>query len=231
MKKEIYFLTGILIFLFCSSTLVNAQSCSADQVLMSRGCICGHKKSQCQSQCVKPNQVQSLLKRGWYFGECTGDCCPVIKTREKPADTQLANASGTSQKGQSFVCNCSLPDYGCKGNKKCLSSCYRSCELGWIVSSDRSGQQPGVETKEDFFPDSSFSLLATDNAGNQLPCSSISNASVWEVQNNSNVRPTSSNGELTVRHSSSCTCSVVGYGCRDWDFKCRDHCYKVCSKH
>ena len=30
---------------------------------------------------------------------------------------------------------------------------------------------------------------------------------------------------------SSCICSIVGYGCRDLDFKCRQHCYKVCSHH
>jgi len=31
--------------------------------------------------------------------------------------------------------------------------------------------------------------------------------------------------------ASGCQCSIAGYGCRDYDTKCRTHCYRVCQHH
>jgi flagellar hook capping protein FlgD len=78
MKKKNLLIAGIMVLMLSlMNQFGNAQTCTGDEVLMSKGCVCGYKKYQCQSKCARPNQIQSLLKQGWYFGEC-GWCCPVL---------------------------------------------------------------------------------------------------------------------------------------------------------
>lgn len=51
--------------------------------------------------------------------------------------------------------------------------------------------------------------------------------------NKKNVNSDELNSENNTQETalSSCACSVPGYGCADWDIKCRNHCFKVCSHH
>ena len=97
MKKKNLILAGIMIFTLClMSQFANAQSCSGGEILMSKGCICAQRSfEKCQSKCVKSNQVLNLQKQGWYFGECSTDCCPTIKNGKNIIDTALlANING-----------------------------------------------------------------------------------------------------------------------------------------
>lgn len=75
MEKNKFLSTVILSSMIFVNQFTNAQTCSGDEVFMSKGCACGVKSNKCESKCVKPNQVNSLLKQGWYFGSCSLDCC------------------------------------------------------------------------------------------------------------------------------------------------------------
>ena len=84
-KKKILF-AAVLLVACAIGQHVFAQTCAPDEVLMSKGCVCGYKqKYACQSKCVKSRLVSQYLKHGWYLGECNF-CCPVFKSANEKSD-------------------------------------------------------------------------------------------------------------------------------------------------
>ena len=80
--------------------------------------------------------------------------------------------------------------------------------------------------------DSSSQSVAFEVSHNIIPNSTETSLFLWQEENNSEGLTNIKKGEAILINTSKggCACSIVGYGCRDYDTKCRLHCFSVCRK-
>ena len=120
-------------------------------------------------------------------------------------------------------------------NHKCQSQCLDNSQvsyyqsMGYILGKCPKNNAcigPFVQKEYVVFDETAFienqpkSFLNIDDIRN----------SNWQIENNYKISIITSKDESFVVNSyKSCICSIVGWGCRDWDFKCREHCFKICN--